>query len=130
MSTFMTELFRYGVVGVTVNLVGYLVFLAIVALGLDPKTAMSMLYICGATAGFLLNRSWTFRVQGSLWGPGLRYILAHVAGYVLNLLLLLVLVDGLGYPHQIVQLGAVFVVAAFLFVVFRLIVFPASRAPR
>lgn len=47
-------------------------------------------------------------------------------GYLLNLILLLLFVDWLDFPHQIVQGIAIVVVAIFLFVVLRIFVF----APR
>jgi uncharacterized membrane protein (GlpM family) len=47
----------------------------------------------------------------------------HASGYLCNLAILRVFVDRLGYPHQIVQAVAIFVVAAYLFLAFKMFVF-------
>lgn len=60
-------------------------------------------------------------------GAGVRYVIAHCIGYLLNLSILIVFVDELGYAHQWVQAIAIFVVAAFLFLAFKVFVFPVSR---
>lgn len=120
------QLLRYGFMGVAINLAAYLLFLAIVHAGIDPKVAISFLYPAGATMGFFGHR-WTFAHGGGWSGALVRYSLAHACGYLINLAMLAVLVDRLGYPHQGVQAAAIFTVAAFLFVVFRLFVFPAGR---
>ncbi len=54
---------------------------------------------------------------------GGRYVVAHVMGYLINFMLLMIFVDHIGYPHQWVQAAAIFVVAIFLFVTFKFIVF-------
>jgi len=41
--------------------------------------------------GFLTNRRFTFRHDGGIGVTGVRYLLAQVAGYLLNLVLLLLL---------------------------------------
>lgn len=118
------QVFRYGLVGLVSNLTGYLVFLLITYWGVEPKAAISLLYVVGATIGFIGNRQWAFAYQGALLGAGARYFVAHLFGYLINFLILLILVDRLGYSHQWVQAGAIFVVAGFLFIVFKYFVFP------
>lgn len=119
----MVQLFKYAVVGVASNLAGYLFYLLVTYLGAPPKLTMTLLYGVGATIGFFGNRKLTFAHEGSLLGAGVRYIIAHCFGYLINLTLLLVLVDKLGYPHQWVQAMAIFVVAPFLFLAFKFFVF-------
>jgi putative flippase GtrA len=122
------QLFRYGVVGIASNLAGYLLFLLITYLGVEPKTAMTLLYVAGATVGFFGNRRWAFSHEGTLLGAGTRYLVAHLFGYMFNFLILLTFVDMLGYSHQIVQAVAIIVVAGFLFVVFKFFVFPKKQS--
>lgn len=114
---------RYAVVGVACNAVGYLAYLTLTWLGLPFKLAMSFLYVLGICVSFLGNRYWAFEHRGNLVGTALRFGLAHAAGYLLNLALLTLFVDKLGYPHQWVQAVAIFMVGGFLFVVFKLFVF-------
>jgi putative flippase GtrA len=100
-----------------------MVYLLVTNLGATPKITMTLLYGVGAAIGFMGNRKLTFAHKGSLLGSGVRYIIAHCFGYLINLAILIVLVDKLGYPHQLVQAIAILVVAAFLFMVFKFFVF-------
>lgn len=126
----MRQLVRYGLVGAASNAILYGIYLLITYFGVEPKRAMTILYIVGALMGFFGHRKWTFTHQGAMLGSGARYFIAHCLGYLLNFLLLLIFVDKLGYPHQWVQASAIFVVAGFLFVVFRYFVFPKSQNKR
>lgn len=120
------QLIRYALVGVMSNATGYFVYLLATYLGAAPKLAMSVLYGVGAGIGFFGNRSISFSYKGGIMGSGIRYLTVHSVGYLMNLAIIIVFVDNFGYPHQIVQAIAIFVVAAFLFIAFKLFVF---RAP-
>ena len=119
----MCQLIRYGIVGVVSNLAIYLVYLLIAYLGVEPKKAMTLVYIIGASIGFIGNRKWTFAHRGDPSRAALRYILAHLFGYLLNFLILLIFVDHLGYAHQWVQAVAILVVAGYLFLASKYFVF-------
>lgn len=125
-----TQLLRYAFVGVASNITGYLIYLLFTHLGATPKLTMTLLYGVGATVGYIGNRSVTFSYNGAIVGSGFRYSLAHIAGYFINLSVLIVFVDHLGYPHQVVQAVAILVVALFLFTAFKVFVFRSSNAER
>ncbi|MDO9213372.1 MAG: GtrA family protein [Methylococcales bacterium] len=122
----MLELIRYGLVGVASNATIYCVYLLITYLGVEPKAAMTLVYILGASIGFIGNRKWTFAHQGNATSAAIRYVLAHSFGYVLNFLILYTFVDHLSYAHQWVQAAAIIIVAGFLFIVFKYFVFRES----
>jgi putative flippase GtrA len=124
----VARLIRYGVVGAASNLAGYVVYLALTGLGAPPKVTMTLLYGVGAALGYVGQRNVTFSHKGSVLGSGLRYLLAHGCGYAINLGILIIFVDRMGYPHQWVQAIALFVVAAFLFLAFKYFVFPEAPA--
>jgi putative flippase GtrA len=121
--TLFKQLTRYAFVGIVTNLTGYLVYLLVTYLGATPKITMTLLYGLGATIGYLGSRNFTFSHKGSLLGSSVRYFIAHFFGYFINLAILIVCVDQLGYGHQWVQAVAVFVVAGILFIAFKLFVF-------
>lgn len=121
---------RYAVVGVASNAIGYSAYLALTWLGVPFKLAMSFLYALAICISFLSNRNWVFKYRGDLPRAVWRFGLAHAAGYLFNLGLLVFFVDKLGYPHEWVQAATIFVVGAFLFVVFRLFVFRQYQAER
>ena len=121
------QLVRYGLVGIVTNSLGYIVYLLITYFGVEPKVLITFLYPIGATIGFFGNRQWAFAHKGAVLKSGFRYFVAHFLGYLINLFILLTFADRFGYPHQWVQAGAIFVVAGFLFVVFKYFVFPKSQ---
>lgn len=119
----MRQLIRYGLVGMVSNLTIYFVYLLITYLGVEPKTAMTLVYIIGASIGYIGNRKWTFAHHGNFTSAALRYVSAHFFGYLLNYMILFVFVDRFGYAHQWVQAVAIIIVASFLFIVFKYFVF-------
>jgi putative flippase GtrA len=109
------QFLRYVVVGLASNLVCYLAYLGLSALGMDPKLAMTILYAVGVLQTFFFNKKWTFKQDGAVPAAFYRYCIAYGAGYLLNLAVLYVLVDLQGYPHQLVQATMIVVLAMMLF---------------
>ena len=110
-------------VGAVSNIAIYFIYLFITHLGVEPKAAMTTVYLVGASIGFITNRNWTFAHNGPSSRAVLRYVIAHLFGYLLNLLILFTFVDCLGYRHDWIQAIAIVVVAGFLFIVFKYFVF-------
>jgi len=124
---FLRQAIRYGFVGVLSNLLGYLVYLLITFLGIDPKIAISILYPVGATAAYFGHSKYAFSYRGRHGATLLRYAAAHFVGYGVNFAMLYILTDMLKLPHQAVQALAIFVVAGVLFLMFKYFVFPDSE---
>lgn len=117
------QLFRYGVVGLTSNFVGYLLYLGLTHIGVGPKTAMSLLYGVGVAQTFLFNKKWTFGNTDAHGQTLFRYCLSYGLGYVINLLVLILAVDKWGWPHQWIQGAMILILAAMLFVLQKFWVF-------
>lgn len=120
------QLYRFGLVGIASNLFGYILYLLLTYCGLAPKLTVSILYPIGAVIGFLGNREWVFSHQGMVKVALVRYSLVQLLGYLINLVILTVLVNKLGYPHQLIQLLAIFIVAVFLFVASKFFIYKKS----
>lgn len=118
-----TQFTRYAVVGLTSNLVLYFVYLGLTMLGMGHKSAMTLVYIVGVTQTFYFNRNWSFRHDGHVSSALLRYVTTYALGYLFNLVVLMLLVDHWGWPHQWVQGVMIFILAALLFVMQRYWVF-------
>lgn len=121
------QFFRYCVTGLVQNGAGYLLYLLVTWLGVEPKIAMSVLFMTGVAISFLLNRNWSFGDKASAAGSLARFVIAYMIGYGLNLAALLVFVDWLGYPHQWVQGFAIITIAVVLFLLNRYFVFTDAR---
>lgn len=125
----MQQLIRYSSVGVVTNATIYFIYLLITYLGIEPKIAMTFVYIIGATIGFIGNCKLTFAYRGDIFPAAMRYVFAHFLGYMVNFLMLYIFVDQLGYAHQAVQAAAILVVAGILFVIFKYFVFNVENLP-
>lgn len=117
------QLIRYGIVGLASNAVGYLLYLVITAAGMEYKLAMTLLYAVGVAQTFIFNKRWSFRHAGAHGTAFVRYCIAYAAGYFINLAVLFILVDRLGYAHQIVQGVMILALAALLFLLQKFWVF-------
>ena len=119
------ELVRYIIVGLSLNTTGYLIYLLVTSFGVSPLATVSIFYPLSVIAGYFSHRRHTFRTKTrGLEGPTLiRYIAVYVAGYLINAGLLELFYEKMGYPHQLVQILAIFLVAGFLFVAMKLFVF-------
>ena len=106
---------RYAIVGVVSNIILFVLYLLFTFYGLGPKLSMSILYATGVLQTFFVNRRWTFQYIGESYSEFIRYCLSYVFGYVVNILALIVCVDTIGWPHQIVQGCMIVVLAVLLF---------------
>ncbi|QRY81466.1 GtrA family protein [Pseudomonas sp. PDNC002] len=113
----------YLAVGLLTNLSGYIAYLLITYWGVRPEMAVTLIYAVCATAAFIGNRKFTFQHEGRLTRAGYRYALAQLGGYLLNIALIEVLSNRLGFAHQLVQAGSIPVIAVFLFLVSKFYVF-------
>lgn len=118
---------RFSIVGLISNLVLYLIYITLTGLGLGHKITMTLIYVIGVFQTFFFNKRWTFRHDGAVRKPLIRYIAVYALGYLLNLLVLLVLVDRQGLPHQLVQGLMIITLAAMIFLLQRYWVFRPSQ---
>ena len=114
---------RFGIVGLTSNVVLYLFYLLLTAFGMGHKTAMSLLFAVGILQTFVFNKRWTFGHQGLLRSTFSKYVSIYSLAYILNFCALMVFVDYMGFPHQIVQGVMILCLALILFLLQRYWVF-------
>jgi len=122
------QFFRYAVVGLASNVTLYLAYLALTVGGLGPKASMTALYLAGVLQTFLFNKHWTFSHNGASRAPFIRYLVSYLFGYLFNLAMLLIFVDWMRWPHQIVQGVMIIILAVMLFLLQKYWVFSKERA--
>ena len=125
----LRQIIRYGVVGILNNLLGYLIYLLITWLWLDPKIAVTLMYPIGAVTAYFGHAKYSFAYSGRTTGGIARYAIAHLIGYGANIGMFYLFFDLLGYPHQLVQAVVIATVAGILFILFRYFVFPNQSQP-
>jgi len=125
------EIVRYGLVGILTNVISYFLYLIATHFGVGPKIAMSILYFTAATLSFWANKRWTFFHTGNLITSGSRYIISHCIGYMTNLLILIIMIDNLGYDHRWSQGLSIIAVSFILFLLAKFFVFsePSPKKP-
>lgn len=111
------QVIRYIIAGAAINGISYILYLVLTSLGVGHKMAMSSLYIIGMMVNFLVNRRWTFRGTGAVSAGLARFLVAITVGYMLNLIGLFLFVDVAGWPHELVQAGAIVVIAVYFFII-------------
>lgn len=109
------QFLRFATVGVISNVLLFLAYLALTKLGMGHKVAMSILYLIGIMQTFVFNKRWSFKYQGTVSTALIRYWIVYASGYFLNLFVLMILVDQLGFPHQLVQGVMILVLAILIF---------------
>ncbi len=119
----LIQLMRFGALGVLTNVLGYVLYLGITYLGMEPKVAMSALYCLGVCINFVGSRNWVFRSDAKILGASMRYVAAYAIGYFVNYGILVMFVDRLGYPHAYVQAAAIVIVACYLYAALKFLVF-------
>ena len=119
----MSRFLRYAIVGTISNVIGYIIYLLATWMGSGPKLTMTVLYAAGATASYIGNRHWTFAHKGRITPTLFRHSIAYLAGYGINWSMLAYFVDQRQFAHQWVQAIAIVVVACFLFITLRFLVF-------
>jgi len=121
------QFFRYALVGVGSNAIGYGLYLLITSIGFGSIQGMSLVYITACLISFVGNKRWTFADPSRSKSLLPRYFFSHIAGYLSNLLLLLAFHVQFGLPHQWVQLFAAIFVAIELFLLNKYYVFGDSK---
>src|SRR6266508_4057161 len=125
------EVLRFGVVGLASNALLYLLYLATTAIGVEPKAAVSLIYLVGVLQTFILNKRWTFQHEGHVPRTVARYWVAYTFSYAANMVLLIIFVDMAGFDHRVVQGVLIAVIGLVLFALQKYWVFttlPARRA--
>lgn len=126
MNIFINQIKNFSLVGIAQNFIGYLIYIVLTYIGIAPVLAISILYPLGATFSFIGNKKYTFINTNSESNALGRFVIAHLLGLMLNIILLKVLVETFGFPHQLVQLIAMLLIATFLFIAMKYFIFSTN----
>ena len=119
---------RFAVAGLLNTLIGFAAIVSALQLGFPDIAANLIGFAVGLTAGFLINRQWTFRAAGRARSAEVaRYIAAFAVSWGLNIGVVLLGIR-LGMAGSVwVQLCAMAVYSLTFFALSRWFVFPQSR---
>lgn len=124
----MTEILRFGAVGLAATATHYLILrLAVEQLEIPPSPANGMAFLCALCVTYLGQSLWVFQ-ERSRHGTGqmLRFTVSLGLGFLANMGVMAVSVHGLGLEYQGGFLLGLFLVPALSFVLNRFWVFNGS----
>ena len=122
----ISELVRFGVVGLTSNVIIFCFYLGLTGVGVGHKISMSLLFAVSSILTFVVNKKWTFRQKLFSQFSLIKYIIIYSFAYSINLMAMFFLVDKFGYSHQIVQGVMIVTLSAILFPLLKFWVFRLS----
>jgi putative flippase GtrA len=120
------QLVRYASVGVCTNIASYLFYLWLTVLGSPPIAAATSAFAGAVILSFALNRSVTFRSAADPRRLLRRYVVAYGIAYGIDVGGLYVVSTLLRYPHELVQLALIVIIAFGLFAAQKWWVFAAG----
>ncbi|MDA8952418.1 GtrA family protein [Pseudomonadales bacterium] len=123
MDNAMREILRYIVVGITVNLSGYLGYLLLTYWGAEPKLAITLMFASFLPLSFYWHNRFTFSRHNNAFKAKIHFVVLNVSVYLLNLALIYLLVDLLGFGHQWIQLLITFFMAVLVYVILKFFIF-------
>jgi len=113
----LKKIFIFGLVGIFNNVLGYILYLFMTYIGVFPKIAATLIYVIGAFLSFLGNGRYVFnKIKKEKFKKITRYIFIYFLGYFINIGIHFLLVNILEYPHEVAQIGAIFIVAIYMFI--------------
>ncbi len=112
---FFFQLNKFALVGIVSNFVLYGMYLLLTGLETGHKLAMTIVYVVGVLQTFVLNKRWTFRNDSNNSSVLVRYVAAYGLGYFISVGLLILFVDLLNLPHQLVMGATIVFVAGCMF---------------
>lgn len=121
------QFIRWALVGVAVNAIGYIAFLGMVYAGLHHQLAATAVFSIAVLVAYVANRSWSFGHQGGVTRSFANYMVLNLLAWVLNVLVLFIFVDVMGFHHAPVQGIAILVIACLTFIGQRYWVFASSQ---
>jgi putative flippase GtrA len=122
------QLISFAFVGFLLNSALYGAYILLTHTMLGSLAAMTVTYCSGVIMSFVLNRRFTFVFNGDGNSAFVRFLGAYLLGYLANFGGLWLLAHRCGIPHELVQLGMVFGVAALLFLLQKYWVFAARSS--
>lgn len=116
---------RYAGSSVVNTTVGFALIFSAMAIGLSPFISNCIGYAVGFFLGLLLTRKWVFRSQGHIVFENIRYFIAFLIAFLVNLFVLHICVNVLMvYP----VLSQILAAASYTFLMFLLSRFFVFRA--
>lgn len=114
---------RYSGAGLINTIVGFIVILSAMALSFSPIISNFAGYAVGFTLGFVLSKKFVFRSNDRFVAESIRYLLAFVISFLMNLLVLQLALNNLNFNALASQVVAAISYTLLMYVLTRFFVF-------
>jgi putative flippase GtrA len=118
---------RYMGSGVINTIVGFAIILSAMAAGFSPMVSNIFGYAVGFTLGFILSKKFVFRSDGHFVSESIRYLIAFIAAFLFNLLVLYLSLNYLRFEAVSAQIIAAVSYTLLMYLLTRLFVFSTIR---
>jgi putative flippase GtrA len=118
---------RFTAVGIAVNLLLYVIYLALTSFGTGHKTAATLVYFGGVALNFFAHKKITFTDQGAAGRQLAPFAVVVGIAYAVNLGGLYLFVDIMKAPHQFVQAAMIVLCAVISFTLQKIWVFRKEK---
>ena len=114
---------RYSGAGLINTIVGFIVILSAMALSFSPIISNIAGYTVGFTLGFVLSKKFVFRSNNRFVAESIRYLLAFVISFLINLLVLHIALNNWNFNALASQVVAAIIYTLLMYVLTRFFVF-------
>ena len=120
-------LLRFLSVGVVNTVIGLgTTYFCMGVLRLGDALSNAIGYAIGVCCSFVLNKKWTFKHRGNVFGSLARFLLVFAVAYCANLAFVLFLINELAWNRYLAQAAGVFIYTAISYTGSRYFAFPQS----
>lgn len=104
------QIIKFGIVGISNTLISWIIYFLLIKINVFYLIANIAAFFCGMLNGFIWNKTWVFKVVGSIRKTFIKYALVNLCTLGLSTFLLFVFVNGLGLGKFISQICATLII--------------------
>lgn len=124
------HLILYGIIGSFSSLLDFVVYIALVHVGIHYLIANSFSVVVGITTSFLLNRQFNFKVKDAPLRRFAIFLTVGLCGMVLSNLILYICIDYLSMDKLVSKLLSIVLVVVMQFIINKHITFKPSSCEK
>lgn len=121
---------RYIGSGTVNTVVGFAVIFAMMWAGFSPFIANIGGYAVGFVLGFVLSKKIVFRSNGSFVRESVRYLIAFLTAFLLNIVVLHIVWNSFGYHAAVAQVAGAIIYTVAMYTLTRFYAFSPSLASK
>lgn len=119
----VAEKIRFVLSGISVNGIGFLLYIILVEIWFPPKEALTILYWLAVTVTFAINKKLVFKHEGFVFFALVKYIFVYFMGYFISLLVMTICLDWFIFNYVISMIIASMMMPVYFYTMQKYLVF-------